>query len=172
MDFKQLRISSRSASRARIVFLTMHESDDYVAEGFRSGGRGYVLKTRLHLDLTNALQRVLAGQMFLPSLGALFAIDHDVTGHVVMFHDDDRAFVDGVSGFISASLRRGDVVSLVTTSPIRAGVARTAARVRLGCRRNGTVRALSRGRRRRRVVVDHAERTPGCRAHARRRRRD
>ena len=110
-------------SRARIVFLTMHESDDYVAEGFRSGGRGYVLKTRLHLDLTNALQRVLAGQMFLPSLGALFAIDHNVTGHVVMFHDDDRAFVDGVSGFISASLRRGDVVSLVTSSPIRAGVA-------------------------------------------------
>ena len=110
-------------SRARIVFLTMHESDDYVAEGFRSGGRGYVLKTRLHLDLTNALQRVLAGQMFLPSLGALFAIDHNVTGHLVMFHDDDRAFVDGVSGFISASLRRGDVVSLVTSSPIRAGVA-------------------------------------------------
>jgi DNA-binding NarL/FixJ family response regulator len=110
-------------SRARIVFLTMHESDDYVAEGFRSGGRGYVLKTRLHLDLTNALQRVLAGQMFLPSLGALFAIDHNVTGHVVMFHHDDRAFIDGVSGFISASLRRGDVVSLVTSSPIRAGVA-------------------------------------------------
>jgi CheY-like chemotaxis protein len=110
-------------SRARIVFLTMHESDDYVAEGFRSGGRGYVLKTRLHLDLTNALQRVLAGQMFLPSLGSLFAIDHNVTGHLVMFHDDDRAFVDGVSGFISASLRRGDVVSLVTSSPIRAGVA-------------------------------------------------
>ena len=28
-----------------IVFLTMHESDEYVAEGFRSGGRGYVLKS-------------------------------------------------------------------------------------------------------------------------------
>jgi hypothetical protein len=26
-----------------------------------------------------------------------------------MFHHDDRAFIDGVSGFISASLRRGDV---------------------------------------------------------------
>ena len=112
----------QSGSRARIVFLTMHESNDYVAEGFRSGGRGYVLKTRLHLDLTNALQRVLAGQMFLPSLESLFAIDNNVTGHVVMFHDDDQAFIDGVSGFIGASLQRGDVVSLVTTAPVRAGV--------------------------------------------------
>ena len=90
-------------TRARIVFLTMHESDDYVAEGFRSGGRGYVLKTRLHLDLANALQRVLAGQLFVPSLGSLFAIDAEFTGHVVLFHENDRGFVDGVSGLLNGS---------------------------------------------------------------------
>jgi CheY-like chemotaxis protein len=110
-------------TRARIVFLTMHESDDYVSEGFRSGGRGYVLKTRLHLDLANALRRVLSGQLFVPSLAALFAIDHDFMGHAVHFHEDDRGFVEGVSGFIAAALRRGDAVSLVTKPAIRAGVA-------------------------------------------------
>ena len=110
-------------SRAPIVFLTMHESDDYVAEGFRSGGRGYVLKTRLHLDLATALRRVLAGQLFVPSLKGLLAIDPDFTGHVVHFHEDDRGFVDGVSGLIAAALRRGDAVSLVTKPHLRAGVA-------------------------------------------------
>jgi len=110
-------------TRARIVFLTMHESDDYVAEGFRSGGRGYVLKTRLHLDLANALQHVLAGQWFVPSLESLFAIDPEFTGHVVLLHENDRGFVDGVSGLLAAALRRGDSVSLVSSSRIRAGVA-------------------------------------------------
>jgi CheY-like chemotaxis protein len=110
-------------TRARIVFLTMHESDDYVAEGFRSGGRGYVLKTRLHLDLATALQRVHAGQLFVPSLESLFAIDPEFTGHVALFHEHDRGFIDGVSGLLAAALRRGDAVSLFTSSPLRAGIA-------------------------------------------------
>jgi CheY-like chemotaxis protein len=113
----------QNGTRAGIVFLTMHESDDYISEGFRSGGRGYVLKTRLHLDLATALQRVLSGQLFVPSLKALLAIDPDFTGHVVHFHEDDRGFVDGVSGLIASALRRGDAVSLVTNPSLRAGVA-------------------------------------------------
>jgi CheY-like chemotaxis protein len=122
--FQTAQDLARIGSRAPIVFLTMHESDDYVAEGFRSGGRGYVLKTRLHLDLATALQRVLAGQLFVPSLKALFALDPHFTGHVAHFHDDDRGFVDGVSAFIATALRRGDAVSLVTRPALRAGVAR------------------------------------------------
>lgn len=110
-------------TRANIVFLTMHESDEYVAEGFRSGGRGYVLKTRLHLDLINALQRVGAGQLFVPSLGALFAIDENITGHAVLFYDDHRGFVDALSDVLDRSLRRGDVVAVCSTPPTRAGIA-------------------------------------------------
>jgi CheY-like chemotaxis protein len=111
-------------TRARIVFLTMHEADDYVAEAFRSGGRGYVLKTRLHLDLTRALQRVLAGQLYVPSIGSLLAIDENITGHAVLYRDDDRGFVDSISGLLSTSLRRRDVVAVASTQPIRAGIAR------------------------------------------------
>jgi len=110
-------------TRGQIVFLTMHEDDDYVAEGFRSGGRGYVLKTRLHLDLANALQRVLAGQLFVPSLESLFVIDPHFSGHVALFHEDDRGFVQGVSGLLAAALRRGDSVSLCSSSDLREGVA-------------------------------------------------
>lgn len=111
------------ATRARILFLTMHESDDYVAEGFRSGGRGYVLKTRLHLDLVTAVQRVLAGQLFVPSLRSLLAIDENITGHAVLFCDDNRGFADGASGLLSRSLRRGDVVTVSSTQRTRAGIA-------------------------------------------------
>ena len=114
-DLKQI------GSRAPIVFLTMHEGEDLVAHAFRSGGRGYVLKTRLHDDLVTALERVLSGQLFVPSLKSLLVLDQ--SRHAVQFHPDDRAYVGGVSSFVNLALRRGDVVSVVSTASIRAGLA-------------------------------------------------
>jgi CheY-like chemotaxis protein len=110
--------------RARIIFLTMHESEEFVAEAFRSGGRGYVLKTRLHMDLFSAAERVLAGQLFLPSLRSLLVIDENQTGHIAQFHADDPGFVEGVSSFLNVALRRGDAVSVIGTAPVRASLAK------------------------------------------------
>jgi DNA-binding NarL/FixJ family response regulator len=45
----------RTGSRARIVFLSMHSADDYVATAITSGADGYVLKTRIQPDLIRAL---------------------------------------------------------------------------------------------------------------------
>src|SRR5262245_50509975 len=47
--FQTARDLRQRASRARIVFLTMHESEEFVTEAFRSGACGYVIKTRLHV---------------------------------------------------------------------------------------------------------------------------
>jgi DNA-binding NarL/FixJ family response regulator len=113
----------RRGSRARIVFVSMHESDEFVAEAFRSGGSGYVLKTRLHVDLVGALERVGAGQLFVPSVRSLFAIDKNVSGHLVQFHTDDRVYVDEVSALLNVSLRRGDAVALVCVGSTRAQLA-------------------------------------------------
>lgn len=121
--FQTARELRQRGCRAPIVFLTMHESEEFVAEAFRSGGRGYVLKTRLHLDLVSALKRVLAGQLFVPSLRSLFAIDESPTGHVAQFYEDDRGLVDEVGAFLHGALRRGDAVSVVVTESIRAGLA-------------------------------------------------
>jgi len=121
--FQTARELTQRGSRARIVFLTMHESEEFVAEAFRSGGRGYVLKTRLHVDLVSAVQRVFAGQLFVPSLRSLFAIHDSPAGHVVQFHEDERGLVDGMSALLNTALRRGDAVSVVSTEPIRAGLA-------------------------------------------------
>jgi CheY-like chemotaxis protein len=121
--FQTARDLRQRGGRARIVFLTMHESEEFVAEAFRSGGSGYVLKTRLHIDLVSALKRVFAGQLFLPSLGSLFAIDESPTGHVAQFYEDDRGLVDEVGAFLHGALRRGDAVSVVSSESIRTGVA-------------------------------------------------
>lgn len=109
--------------RARIVFLTMHDSEEFVAEAFRSGGRGYVLKTRLHVDLFSAVERVLAGQLFLPSLRSLLVIDENQTGHIAQFHADVPGFVEGVSRFLDVTLRRGDAVAVIGAALVRANLA-------------------------------------------------
>jgi DNA-binding NarL/FixJ family response regulator len=42
----------RLGSRAKIVFLTMHQDDDFVSMAIRCGAMGYVVKTLASSDLT------------------------------------------------------------------------------------------------------------------------
>jgi DNA-binding NarL/FixJ family response regulator len=121
--FQTARELRRIGSRARIVFLSMHAAQEFVAEGFRSSARGYVLKTRLHADLVSALQRVQEGQLFFPSLEAIFSIDRGRVGHAVEFHPDEHAYINSISGFVNVSLRHGDPVMLLATLPVRAQIA-------------------------------------------------
>jgi CheY-like chemotaxis protein len=108
-------------SPSRIVFMTMHEGDEYVAEGFRAGAWAFVGKTRLQSDLLGALEQVVAGQRFVPSLSSLLAVPG--AGHAVQFHAYNEQFVDGVANLLSRTLTRGDAVALVATTAVRAGVA-------------------------------------------------
>lgn len=121
--FQTARELKRRGSRASIVYLTMHESEEFVAEGFRAGGNGYVVKTRLHVDLVNALNHVLAGRAFIPSLTSLLAIDNSHGDHAALFYADDHSLVDELADFFARALRRGDAVSAVFPHAIRAGLA-------------------------------------------------
>ncbi len=57
-------------SRAKIVFLTVHEDPDYVCAALAAGAHGYVVKSRLACDLPLALREVLAGRSFVsPFIG-------------------------------------------------------------------------------------------------------
>jgi DNA-binding NarL/FixJ family response regulator len=53
---------------ARIIFLTMHADDSLVAEAFRCGGSGYVLKQSAGEELITAIGQVLAGQEYVTPL--------------------------------------------------------------------------------------------------------
>lgn len=50
--------------RARVVFLTIHEDDDFVAAAFSAGAVGYVTKARLATDLIPAILEAMQGHTF------------------------------------------------------------------------------------------------------------
>ena len=51
--------------QTKIVLLTMHTEDPYVLEAIQAGAVGYVLKTQAMLDLVQAIQNVLQGEIYL-----------------------------------------------------------------------------------------------------------
>jgi len=62
---KQLR---EQGYGGEIVFLTVHEDPDFVNAAIGAGGRGYVIKSRLNIDLEAAIQAVLSHQVFVSPL--------------------------------------------------------------------------------------------------------
>ena len=52
-------------SRAKIVFLTIHEDADFFDAAFSAGASGFVTKARLSSDLIKAIRHVLRGHKFL-----------------------------------------------------------------------------------------------------------
>jgi DNA-binding NarL/FixJ family response regulator len=60
---------TESPQAPRVVFLTVHEDQDFVDAAFNVGALGYVLKRRLGTDLIPAIRAALAGRAFVsPSL--------------------------------------------------------------------------------------------------------
>ena len=53
-----------AGSTARIVFLTVHEEEEFVLAAKNAGGIGYVLKSRLAFDLEAAVREAHAGRPF------------------------------------------------------------------------------------------------------------
>jgi DNA-binding NarL/FixJ family response regulator len=47
-----------------IVFLTVHEDPDFVSAAIGAGGRGYVIKSRMNVDLKLAVKSALSHRIF------------------------------------------------------------------------------------------------------------
>jgi len=58
------RLLTRIGSKAKIVFLTVHNDQDFVEEAFSAGAVGYVIKPRLGTDLPVAVREALIGHTF------------------------------------------------------------------------------------------------------------
>lgn len=121
--FRTAQELNRSGSRARIVFLTMHDADEYVTAGVGAGAHGYVVKTRIHSDLPSAIDHALAGRRFLPSLTSVSAATDADHAHVAHFHAGERGRLDDASLFLRAALDRGDAVAVIATDASRVGLA-------------------------------------------------
>src|SRR6266852_3674002 len=53
---------------AKLIFLTMHADPDYVAEAFRAGAAGYLLKRSAASELVSAIQEVMKGRYYVTPL--------------------------------------------------------------------------------------------------------
>src|SRR5688572_31769025 len=101
--FQTAQALRQHGSLARVVFLTMHRTDEYVSAAMSAGGHGYVLKSRIYSDLASAIDHVFDGRRFVPFLTSLSTL---VGGqHTVQFHMNDRYFLDEVSRFVGSALR-------------------------------------------------------------------
>jgi len=55
-------------SKAKVIFLTMHEEPEWVQAALATGAIGYVIKRRLASDLRPAIREVMAGRRFISHL--------------------------------------------------------------------------------------------------------
>lgn len=59
------RALQKSSPKTKVMLLTKHDGDQYVAEALRVGVRGYVLKSQVADDLVHAMQAVSRGSLYL-----------------------------------------------------------------------------------------------------------
>jgi len=55
----------RASPRSRVMVLTMHKDNAYLAEALRAGARGYILKSRGTVELLEALREVARGEIYI-----------------------------------------------------------------------------------------------------------
>ena len=66
-----LEVASRlraAGSKAAVVFLTVHDDEEFQLAATAAGGIGYVIKRRLGTDLLHAVQEAQAGRSFVSSI--------------------------------------------------------------------------------------------------------
>ena len=54
----------REYPNLKIIFLTMHKSEEILAEAFESGAKGYVLKENAFEELIKAIHTVMSGKVY------------------------------------------------------------------------------------------------------------
>jgi DNA-binding NarL/FixJ family response regulator len=114
--FQAAQALVRRGSRAKILFLSVYEGDDYVTAAVEAGARGYVVKSRMAMDLVTAVSNVLDGRLYVPSLSSLLNLAHAPARHAVQYATDGDTQVDELTRFASRAFRRGHVV-VATGSP-------------------------------------------------------
>src|SRR6267142_2194972 len=62
--FDAVRELKKQGATARVIFLTMHADDRLLAEAFRCGGAGYVLKQSAGEELIFCIRQVLTGHNY------------------------------------------------------------------------------------------------------------
>ncbi len=62
--FETARSVKKSFPKVKVIFLTMHKSEEMLTEAFHSGGSGYVLKENAFEELAEAIRQVNRGGIY------------------------------------------------------------------------------------------------------------
>lgn len=73
--FETARDIKSSFPEVKIIYLTMHKSEEIVAEAFESGADGYILKENAFEELVDAIRKVIAGDVYISSVIAPLLLD-------------------------------------------------------------------------------------------------
>jgi DNA-binding NarL/FixJ family response regulator len=138
--FQVARELRRRGSPAKVVFLSLHEGDEFVSAAFESGGQAFVPKHRMWADLRGAIEHVRSGRVFVPSLSSLSTVAPG-GGHAVMLYSRPDTWFDETASLVKVALSRGDTVVVIATEVTREGVAK-----RLAARGIDTTQAETDGR--------------------------
>jgi len=100
-------------TQAKLLFLSVHDGDEYVAAAVDAGVQGYVVKSRLATDLEDAIRHVLEGRLRLPTSSSLLGLADPRARHAAHFSANDDAGAHELHRFAGRALRRGDTVVAV-----------------------------------------------------------
>src|SRR5262245_7272215 len=88
-----------------VVFISGRTDDDFVLTGLEVGGTGFVSKSRMQLDLVDALEHALAGRAFAPSATVLPRWRRiDAAPHDLQLYANDDALLGAVAAYFAAAL--------------------------------------------------------------------
>jgi DNA-binding NarL/FixJ family response regulator len=88
----------------RVIMLSMHASEDFVARALRAGALGYLMKGSASQELERALAAVMAGERYL---------DSHISAEALQRHLD-RTTADGVQEVLTA--RQREILQLIAES--------------------------------------------------------
>lgn len=91
-------------TETKILVLTIHESEEYILEVFKSGADGYCLKDASHSELLVAIKSVLSGKRY---------ISPGISGKVLEGYLDDRETLKSSSSWDSLTQREREILKLV-----------------------------------------------------------
>ena len=97
-------------TRAKLLFLSVHDGDSYVSAAVDAGGHGYVAKPRLATDLEGAIAQVLRGRLRVPTSSSLLGLADPRARHAAHVSEDDDSRLQTLREFAGRALNRGDSV--------------------------------------------------------------
>jgi DNA-binding NarL/FixJ family response regulator len=107
-----------------VLIMSMYPEEQYALRVFKAGAAGYLSKETIHLDLINAIEKVIAGKKFItPSIAEKLFDSLDVKTHKplheTLSNREYEVFMSLVSGKSSAAIADKLSISSTTVSTYR-----------------------------------------------------